>query len=156
MGGSPYVIEYHRAFSLPSPPDHVWSVLQRLDCFERWFGWLRELRVDGPGLEAGTVLHAVVAPPLPFRLRVRVSLLDCVPPRRIDATLHGDLEGHARLDLDADHGSTSATVSSSIEVRQRGARFAARRAPGFLRWAHDRVVEATVSSFRRRLVDEPD
>jgi hypothetical protein len=38
-----------------------------------------------------------------------------------------------------------------VEVMQRPLRAAARVAPGLLRWSHDRVVEATVRSFRTRL-----
>jgi hypothetical protein len=83
MTGSPYVIEYRGAFSFPCPPDEVWSAMQRFERFECWWGWLREFRVEGPGLGAGSVLHGVVVPPLPYRLGVRIALL-CVRPRRIE------------------------------------------------------------------------
>lgn len=155
MAGSPYVITYEEAFPLPSPPDEVWSVLQHLERFESWWGWLTEFRVDGPGLQAGSVLRGVVVPPLPYRIRVQIELLECVRPSRIDAAVHGDLEGRAQLllDPDADGAGSCASVSSSIEVKQHPLRAASRLAPGLLRWGHDRVVEATVSTFRRHLRD---
>lgn len=153
MAGSPYVIEYRGAFSFPCPPGEVWSAMQRFERFERWWSWLREFRVEGPGLEAGSVLHGVVVPPLPYRLGVRIALLECVRPRRIEAAIHGDLEGAARLVLEPEGEGTRASVSSTIEVMQRPLRVAARVAPRVLRWSHDRVVEATVTSFRGHLRD---
>jgi hypothetical protein len=156
MAGSPYVIEYRGAFSFPCPPEAMWSAMQRFDRYESWWGWLREFRVEGRGLETGSVLHGVVVPPLPYRLGVRIALLDCVRPERIDAAIHGDLEGAARLVLEAEHEGTRASVSSTIEVMQRPLRIAARLAPPVLRWGHDRVVEATITSFRGHLRDLGD
>jgi hypothetical protein len=154
MATSPYVIEYRGAFSFPCRPEEMWSAMQRVDCFESWWGWLRELRVEGRALEAGCVLHGVVVPPLPYRLAVRIALLESVRPQRIDAAIHGDLEGAAHLVLEAERDGTRANVSSSIEVMQRPLRFAGRLAPPVLRWGHDRVVEATVSSFRGHVRDQ--
>lgn len=153
MALSPDVIEYRGAFSFPCPPDEVWSAMQRFERYERWWGWLREFRVEGPGLETGGVLHGVVVPPVPYRLDVRIVLAECVRPQHIDADIHGDLEGAARLVLEPERNGTRASVSSTIEVMQRPIRLAARVAPSALRWGHDRVVEATVTSFRRHLRD---
>ena len=72
-------------------------MLQHMERFESWWGWLTEFRVDGPGLQAGSVLQGVVVPPLPYRIRVQIELLECVRPERIDAAVHGDLEGRAQL-----------------------------------------------------------
>jgi carbon monoxide dehydrogenase subunit G len=153
VAGSPYVLEYRGAFSFPCPPDEVWSAMQRFECFERWWGWLREFRVEGPGLEAGSVFHGMVVLPLPYRLGVRIALLECVQPRHIEAAIHGDLEGAARLVLEPEREGTRVRVSSSIEVMQRPLRVAARVAPRVLGWGHDRLVEATVTSFRGHLRD---
>jgi carbon monoxide dehydrogenase subunit G len=150
---SPYVIEYSGVFRFPCPPDEVWSVMRRVDRFESWWGWLKEFRVEGAGLEAGAVLHGVVVPPLPYRLSVRIALVECVPPRRIDAAIHGDLEGTARLILEPEREGARARVSSCVELVQLPLRVAARVAPRALRWGHDRVVEATVTSFRSHLLD---
>ena len=153
MAASPYRIEYSGAFSFPCPPEQVWSAMRRVDRFEVWWSWLREFRVEGAGLEAGAVLHGVVVPPLPYRLGVRIALLECVRPQRIDAAIHGDLEGSARLVLEPEREGTRAKVSSSIELVQVPLRIAARVAPRVLRWGHDRVVETTVASFRGHLLD---
>jgi carbon monoxide dehydrogenase subunit G len=149
--GSPYVIEYEGRFSFPVPPQQVWSAIEHLERFETWWGWLRDLRVEGPGLAAGSVLHGVVAPPLPYRMRLRVELLESVPPCRIEAAVQGDLVGHARLVLEPEGEGTRASVTWTIEMIQRPMRVAARIASPLLRWGHDQVVAATVAGFRRQL-----
>jgi carbon monoxide dehydrogenase subunit G len=154
MGRSPYVIEYSGVFDFPCPPDQVWSAMRRVDRFECWWGWLKEFHVEGRGLEAGAVLHGVVVPPLPYRLDVRIALVECVRPQRIEAAIHGDLEGSARLVLEPECEGTRAKVSSNIELVQPPLRVAARVAPWAVRWGHDRVVEATVSSFRVHVLDD--
>ena len=151
--GSPYVIEYAGRFRFPVPPGEVWSAIEHLERFETWWGWLRELRVEGPGLVTGSVLHGVVAPPLPYRMRLRVVLVACDPPRSIDALVEGDLVGQARLVLEPDGDGTRASVAWTIEMLQRPMRAAARVAGPVLRWGHDRVVDVTVAEFRRQLRD---
>jgi uncharacterized protein YndB with AHSA1/START domain len=158
MVGSPYVFDYQGRFSFPAPPEGVWSAIEQFESFESWWGWLRDLRVEGEGLAVGSVLHGVVAPPLPYRMRLRVVIEACAPPRRIEASVHGDLVGHARLVLEPEGEGTGAGVAWTIEMMQRPMRMAARVAGPLLRWGHDRVVEATVAGFRRHLrgVFRPD
>ncbi len=75
----------------------------------------------------------------------------CIRPSRIDATVHGDLEGTPSLVLEPTAEGTMAEVSWTIEMRQRRMRLAARVAHPVLRWGHDRVIDATVNGFRRNL-----
>ena len=152
---SPYVVEYKGRFSFPASPQQVWSAVEHVERFETWWGWLRDLRVEGPGLTSGSVLHGVVAPPLPYRMRLRVVLLDSVPPHGIEASVHGDLVGHARLVLEPEGDGTRVSVSWTIEMMQRPMRLAARIAAPLLRWGHDQVVAATVAGFRRHLRNLP-
>ena len=95
-------------------------MLQHMERFESWWGWLTEFRVDGPGLQAGSVLRGVVVPPLPYRIRVQIELLECVRPERIDAAVHGDLEGRAQLLLD--RTATAAAPASRRASRSGNAR----------------------------------
>ena len=148
---SPYVIDYRRSFHLEAPPEVVWEAIEHSERFELWWGWLESFHVEGPGLTAGAVLHGVVAPPVPYRMRLEVVLDECTRPSHIEATVHGDLEGQAKLTLDADGRGTRAEVSWTIEMTQRAMRVAARVARPLLVWGHDRVVEMTVASFRRHL-----
>jgi uncharacterized protein YndB with AHSA1/START domain len=145
------VIEYRRAFRFGVPPESVWETIERTGEFERWWGWLGDLRLEGAGLQAGAVLVGVVSPPLPYHMHIRVELEECVRPSSIDAAVHGDLEGRARLELVPNGDGTVASVAWTIEMMQRPMRVAARVGYPLLRWGHDRVVEATVHGFRRQL-----
>jgi carbon monoxide dehydrogenase subunit G len=140
------VIDYRGRFRFAVAPEAVWGTIERTGEFEQWWGWLSNFHLDGPGLEAGSVLAGVVRPPLPYHMRVRVELEDCVRPSLIDAAVHGDLEGRARLELTADHAGTVASVAWT----------AARFALPLLRWGHDRVVEATARGFGRQLAASRD
>jgi carbon monoxide dehydrogenase subunit G len=148
------VIDYRGRFDFDVPPEAIWSSIEHCERFETWWSWLREFRLEGPGLEAGAVLHGVVSPPVPYTMRIRVVLDHCDPPSVIDATVHGDLEGTARLVLEPRAAGTVAEVSWTIEMRQRPMRLAARVAHPLMRWGHDRVIEATVLGYRRHLARE--
>jgi carbon monoxide dehydrogenase subunit G len=148
---SPSVIDYRGQFAFDVSPEVIWASIEHGEQFEAWWPWLREFRLEGPGLEAGAVLEGMVSPPLPYTMRIRVVLERCTRPSRIDASVHGDLEGEARLVLEPVDGGTLAQVSWTIEMMQRTMRLAARVAYPLMRWGHDRVVEATVNGYRRHM-----
>jgi len=112
---------------------------------------LGQLELEGSGLQTGSVLRGWVRPPLPYRMHVAVELEDCVPASRIDAAVTGDLAGDAHLRLAADGAHTVTDVAWTLEMKQPAMRLAALVAYPLLCWGHDRVVEATVEAFRRRL-----
>jgi carbon monoxide dehydrogenase subunit G len=145
------VIEYRGRFAFDAAPDAIWSAVEHSEKFESWWAWLAEFRLEGPGLVDGAVLYGVVSPPVPYTMRIRVVLDRCIRPARIDATVRGDLEGTAQLVLEPAGEGTMVEVSWTIEMRQRPMRLAARVAHPVMRWGHDRVVDATVSGFRRNL-----
>ena len=97
------------------------------------------------------MLYGVVAPPLPYRMRLQVELTYSDPPKEIDALVHGDLEGVARIEMCASSSGTTAEVAWTVEMMQRPMRLAYRFGRPLLQWGHDRVVESTVAGFRRRL-----
>jgi carbon monoxide dehydrogenase subunit G len=150
MAGRP-VIRYRRDYEFPVPPRELWDALEEVDRFEGWWPWLQEFRLEGDSLEVGAVLHGVVAPPLPYRMRIEVELTRCEPPCRIDALVHGDLEGTARLEARPKGPGSNVEVRWEVEMMQRPMRLASRMGHPVLQWGHDRVVEVTVGSFRRRL-----
>jgi uncharacterized protein YndB with AHSA1/START domain len=145
------VITYQRGYGFDLPPERLWDRIEEVDQFERWWPWLTDFRIEGDGLSTGAVLHGVVNPPLPYRMRLRVELVDCRRPSAIDATIGGDLTGEARLRLRPEGGGTWAEVSWAVEMQQPAMRLASRIGRPVLQWGHDRVVEMTVSGFRRRI-----
>jgi hypothetical protein len=149
------VIEYERSFGFPVSPRRLWAAISQFDSFCSWWSWLHEFSVDGDALVPGTVLHGVVEPPLPYRMRIDVVVDHCEPPRRLGATVHGDLEGAAALSFNGDNHDTVVHATWSVEMMQVPMRLAARFGRPVLRWGHDRVVDATVAGFRRHLSDGP-
>jgi len=149
--GSPYVLEYRGRFTFAASPGEMWEALEHTERFEGWWSWLGQFRLEGSRLEEGAVLHGVVAPPVPYRMRVRVVVGRCAAPRRLEATVHGDLEGVARLEVRPEGAGSEAEVWWAVEMTQVPMRIAARVARPLLCWGHDRVVEATVAGFRRHL-----
>jgi uncharacterized protein YndB with AHSA1/START domain len=142
-----------RTFTFAAPVAHVWDAITQLDRFPAWWSWLRDFRVDGSGLEVGTVLQGTIVPPLPYRLHLRVELEESVPREHLLASVHDDLEGMALIAFEDDGNETRVTASWTLEMMQQPMRFAARLAYPLLRWGHDRVVDATVESFRRHLAE---
>jgi carbon monoxide dehydrogenase subunit G len=149
---NPPVIDYRGRFDFDVSADTLWESIEDAEQFERWWPWLQEFTLEGGGLRSGTVMHGVVVPPLPYRLRVDVELVDCKRPASIDAMVRGDLQGRASVRI-GPRGSDGCTVEAewSIEMMQRPMRIASLVAHPLLRWGHDRVVETTVRSFRRHL-----
>jgi hypothetical protein len=144
-------MSYERRFAFPPRPGEVWSTISRVDRVEEWRGWLTDLHVEGTPLETGWVLEGVVTPPLPYRMHLRVALLECIAPTRINAEIPGDLVGRGRVLLEPHGDATPATIGWTFEMMQTPMRVAARVAPPLLRWGHDGVVDVTVATFRRHL-----
>ena len=145
------VIEYRREYEFAFTPGELWDAIEHVDQFEHWWPWLEEFRLEGDSLATGSVLHGVVAPPLPYRMRIEVELTRCERPVAIDAIVHGDLEGEARLAVRPSGAGTRVEIAWTVEMMQRPMRLASRVAHPVLQWGHDRVVEITVAGFRRRL-----
>ena len=129
----------------------MWDAIEQFEQFEQWWPWLQQFRLEGEGLRAGSVLHGVVAPPLPYRMRVRVEITHCCRPRTIDADIHGDLEGVGSVALRPVDSGARVEAAWTVEMKQRPMRLASQVAHPLLRWGHDRVVDITVARFRRYL-----
>ena len=87
------VINYQHGYEFPLPPEGIWDALEEVDQFALWWPWLEDFRLEGDSLATGAVLHGVVAPPLPYRMRIQIELTRCEKPGIIEALVHRDLEG---------------------------------------------------------------
>jgi carbon monoxide dehydrogenase subunit G len=145
------VIEYRGEHDFASTPTQVWDAIEQFERFERWWPWLQQFGLEGDGLRAGSVLHGVVAPPLPYRMRVRVEITHSCRPSTIDADIHGDLEGVGSVALRPAGSGTCVETAWTVEMMQRPMRLASQVAYPLLRWGHDRVVDVTVNRFGRYL-----
>lgn len=147
-------IDYRGAFWFPVGPNELWETIERFDRFESWWAWLREFRADTERLVAGNVLHGMVIPPVPYRLRLDIGLEASERPQVVEARIDGDVRGFAVMRLEpVDHG-TQVTVVWSMDMVSRPLRLAARLAYPLMRWGHDRVVEMAVAGFRQRALTD--
>jgi hypothetical protein len=135
---SDYVIEYDRTFTFSVPVEQLWATMTRLECYPSWWTLLREFSVEGVGLDAGSELHGVVVPPLPYRIRLDIVLYESVPQRFISAFVHGDLEGTAQLNFESDGTATHVHATWAIEMMQRPMRLAPCIGHPVLRWVGTR------------------
>jgi uncharacterized protein YndB with AHSA1/START domain len=145
------VVSYRNEYEFPQSPEGIWDALEDVDQFVLWWPWLEEFRLEGGSLVAGAVLSGVVAPPLPYRMRLQIELTRCEKPDIIEALVHRDLEGEATIALCSQGIGTHVEVAWTLEMMQRPMRLADRMAHPVLKKGHDRVVENTVAEFRSRL-----
>ena len=92
---------FDREWTFTASPDELWRTLARTDQYQTWWPWLRELYVDGDGLSTATVADFVIQAPLPYQLRGTIAVVTAEPSRLVEASVTGDLEGPARLELRA-------------------------------------------------------
>jgi hypothetical protein len=145
------VLTYRGGFAFDLPPERLWAQIEQFDRYETWWPWLSALRIEGGELAAGSVLHGVVSPPVPYRMQVDIDLVGCVRPHAVDADVAGDLVGPAHLRIRSEGEGSRVEVSWALEMRQPAMRWAFRFGRPLLQWGHDRVVEMTVAGFRRRI-----
>jgi carbon monoxide dehydrogenase subunit G len=150
-GRSPYVLEYAGCYHLSAPPELVWSVLEDLHQFEICSTWLEYLATDAPGLHDGSVVRASIATPLPNHIHVRLDLETCVPSSLVIAAVHDDLEGQARLSLEADTDGTRAEMRWTIEIMPLPVRALALVARPLLRRGQDVMAKAAIRTVEARL-----
>ena len=142
--------DHRQTYWFAQAPDDLWQTLERYDDFESWWTWLRSFAADRPGLTAGNALHGLVVPPVPYPLRLDVTLTECHRPALVRALVAGDVDGCAELRLSGAGGGTEVLADWSLEMAAPSLWVAARVASPLMRWGHDRVVEMAVSGFRRR------
>jgi len=142
---------YDRRFTLELAPEALWSVLEQTSDYVDWWSWLQSF--EGGGLRAGDAAQCVVRAPLPYSLRFTVHVEDVVEARRIVTRVDGDLVGPARLEIEPCEAGSDARLVWALELRDPILRPLATLTRPAMRWAHDRVVDAGLVEFRRRVID---
>ena len=144
---------FDRTWQFPVASQELWDAATSLDRFPEWWRWLRTLEVDGAeqGLAAGTTARCVIAPPLPYAVRVTIDVERVVAGSLVEARVGGDLDGSARLEV-GEHrsGDATARLSWHLYVRRPLLEMLARTARPVLVWGHEWVVANGVSQFGER------
>lgn len=143
MPSAPFA--YRRTFVLPGPVGEVWSSLERLDDYQRWWPWLVGFELGD--IAAGTTATCTVQAPLPYRLHFAVDLVTVEAGRLVDGVVSGDLAGPARLELAPAGSGSLATLAWQLEPHGRLIRLLDAVARPVLRWGHDRIVTAGLRQF---------
>ncbi len=146
---APFVFD--RRFELAATPEQLWGVLQQTEQNPVWWSWLREL--EGGDLREGAVAHVLVQAPLPYKLKLDITVERVVQHQSVDTHIRGDLQGPARLEVEAAPDGCSARLMWSLELRDSVLRTLSLIARPAMVWAHDRVIEVGLREFERRALD---
>ena len=149
--GSPFDVSYAGSHRFDASPEELWRELGRVDRFEEWWPWMREVTLDGAALEPGSVISFGIDPPVPFKMRISVAVTDSDAPNRIDGDVSGDLRGTARLELVEQGEHSVCHVSWDVELANQGIRRVIQIARPLLLWAQKWAVEIALHGFRRHL-----
>ena len=126
----------------------MWSAITDVGSYRTWWPWLADL--DADGFTVGTTWRCSVQPPLPYRVRFRLTLDVIEPEELVAATVEGDIVGTARLVLQgADGGGTDVRLVSALAPANPILRRIARLAAPIARFGHDWVLDTGASQFRR-------
>lgn len=127
-------------------PQEVWELVERTDLYPRW--WPQLVRFSSEGVRADARTRARVRGPLWYALDVDVRVLCADAPYRLEADVRGDLSGRAALELSEHGGGTRVRLVFHVDLRHRWLRHLAGPGRPLLRWAHNRVIDRGVRSFR--------
>lgn len=149
--GSPYDVSYRGSHDFAATPERLWQELARVDQFERWWPWMRDVRLDGAALEPGSRISFRVVPPVPFTMRIAVDVIDSNEPEWIEGAVSGDLSGSARLELRPRGAGSVCDVAWDVELADPKVRRIVHVARPVLLWAQRWAVEIALHGFRSHL-----
>lgn len=148
--------DFDRTFDFPVSVDELWSRFEDVEAYPSWWRWLRRFETQGGStLGEGVVADCAVRGPLPYEVRLSITVDDLVPRRRVETTVDGDLRGKARLELDGDGTSSRARLVWNLDVIDPALRALTRVARPLMVWGHDVVVSRGVRQFRRGALGAP-
>lgn len=152
---SPFDVSYRGTHDFDAVPEDLWDELAHVERFERWWPWMRDVRLEGEALQPGSAISFRVVPPVRFRMQVRVDVTDSLRPDFIEGAVSGDLSGTARMDLRPRAGGGRCHVSWDVEIADPKVRRIIHAARPVLLWAQRWAVEIALHGFRSYLRRKP-
>lgn len=148
---SPYSIGHRGEETFTLPPESLWAEITDARRFERWWSWLRNMRVEPDRIETGSTLSFSIVSPLPYQMHCVVDLEEVVEYRLIRSSVSGDLKGWANLAIEP-HGTGSRIVLEwELEPTQMAMRLLVRAARPLILRTKDWAIDIALSSFRRNV-----
>src|SRR5581483_22373 len=151
------LVRSDRQYAFDVDRDAFWSAIESTDAYRRWWPWLRQL--DARGLVAGDTWTCVVQPPLPYALRFTVTIDEVVPGVRAVATIAGEIEGDAWLEVThraacyRRRGGCDGRLVSSLTPACGVLSTIAAVARPVAQFGHDWVLDVGMRQFRRHALD---
>ena len=137
--------ETDRRYQLPMAPAELWEVLAEVDQYQSWWPWLR--RFEARALADQEVWACLVQPPLPYWVRFELHLDEVSAPRRVRASVTGDVVGEATLEITERGAASEVRLTSSLEPGNGFLRTVARLAAPVVRYGHDWVLDSGARGF---------
>jgi hypothetical protein len=135
-----------RSYAFRVGPAELWAALIRVEDYRLWWPWLRDFRAQS--FAPGARWECVVQPPLPYAVRFRLELGEVVAPDHVTASIEGDINGHARLDVCSAGSGSELRLVSSLSPRNAVLRAVAGLAPPVARYGHEWVLDTGIRQFR--------
>ena len=80
-----------RRLQFAVPRSELWAAITQVERYPDWWPWLRDF--DAPSLKPGARWSCRVHPPLPYSLRLLLTIDDVEAETSVTATITGDVEG---------------------------------------------------------------
>ena len=127
----------------------MWATLEQVERYRSWWPWLRSF--DGRALAAGERWACSVQPPLPYRVRFTIELVEVVEADHVTASIGGDVAGTARIDLVPRGTGTELQLTAELRAATRWLGQVERWAHPVARFGHDRIIDHALGQLARRL-----
>ena len=147
-------IRFETTVTFTAPRPFVWDALKKVELFETWWEWMRDVRLEGEALTEGSTISFTIDPPIPYRMDVVVDVVAAVEGSSLEGRVTGDLDGRASLRLAGDGASTDATVGWDVEITSPVIRPVIRIARPVLVRAQTWAVRVALRGFRDHLERE--
>ncbi|MBW3595208.1 MAG: hypothetical protein KY391_06475 [Actinobacteria bacterium] len=147
-------VRHEADVSFPAPPEFVWESLTRTDLFDEWWAWMRDVRLDGVALTEGSTISFTIDPPIPYRFRIAVNVMEADEGRFLLGEVTGDLVGDATFELNGDSHTSDVHVMWDVEIRSPLIRPVILIARPILLRAQVWAVDVALRGFRRYLAEQ--
>lgn len=144
-------VRHEADVTFPAPPDYVWDSLTRTELFEDWWAWIRDVRLEGEALTEGSTISFTIDPPIHYRLKIAVHVMEAQKDRFLRGEVTGDLVGDATFELEGDEDSSDVRVMWDLEIKSPVIRPVILVARPILLRAQVWAVEVALRGFRRYL-----
>jgi len=139
LGGMADPVRSEHLARFPVDAERLWEHVVDVDRYRTWWPWLR--RLDAREVAEGEVWRCTIQGRVPYRLRLRLTLVEVDAPSRVRADVDGDLRGWAELRISPDgDGRSELDLRSSLAPTGTMVRIGAALAPGIARRGHDRII----------------